>query len=173
MTGPRSEPPMPILTTSVIFLPVAPFSAPERMPSENSPMAASTALTSGITSRPSTMTGVLERLRSAVCSTARSSVMLMISPANIASRFSSTPAALASASSTASTLVVHRAFRIVEQHVVERHAVLSRSAGDRWRRRPGYRWPWCRRRWFSAVRQARGGVASWRGSLQSRMGRDS
>ncbi len=63
MTGPRSEPPIPILTTSVIFLPVAPFKAPERMPSANLPIAARTELTSGMTSLPSTRTGVLDRLR--------------------------------------------------------------------------------------------------------------
>ncbi|MNT74165.1 hypothetical protein D3C72_2129570 [compost metagenome] len=89
---------MPILMTSVIFLPVAPFSEPERIASANLPMAARTAFTSGITSLPSTRTGVLERLRSAVCSTARSSVKLMALPENISSRFASTPPSRASCS---------------------------------------------------------------------------
>ncbi len=43
----------------------------------------STALTSGITSLPSTKIGVLLRLRSATCSTARFSVRLIFSPENI------------------------------------------------------------------------------------------
>ena len=66
-------------------LPVAPAIAPERMPSAKLPIAASTALTSGMTSLPSTSTGLSDRLRSAVCSTARFSVVLIFSPANIAS----------------------------------------------------------------------------------------
>jgi glucose-6-phosphate isomerase len=48
--GPRSDPPMPILTMSVIGLPVYPLHAPERMASLNPRILASTALTSGITS---------------------------------------------------------------------------------------------------------------------------
>ena len=54
--------------------------APERIASENSPMCSSTALTSGMTSLPSTRIGRLDRFRSAMCSTARFSVMLIFSP---------------------------------------------------------------------------------------------
>jgi hypothetical protein len=68
--GPRLEPPMPILTTSVMGLPVKPFQSPARTRSVKASHARSTALTSGITSAPSTRIGRLARLRSATCSTA-------------------------------------------------------------------------------------------------------
>mmetsp|Transcript_12914 Transcript_12914/g.42943 ORF Transcript_12914/g.42943 Transcript_12914/m.42943 type:complete len:298 (+) Transcript_12914:781-1674(+) len=84
ITGPRSLPPMPRLTTSVMGLPVCPFHSPERTLLTNGSSLASTPFTSGITSTPSTKIGVLARFRSATCSTARSSVRLIFSPANIA-----------------------------------------------------------------------------------------
>ncbi len=74
---------MPIFTTSVIALPVYPFHSPPIMRSEKCFIFSSTAFTSGITSLPSTRIGVLLRLRSATCSTARSSVRLIFSPENI------------------------------------------------------------------------------------------
>ena len=83
---------MPMLTTSVIF--------DVRTCCAKSAIAASTALTSGITSLPLTRTGVLARLRSAVCSTARCSVVLMMAPANMSSRLASTLQALASDASS-------------------------------------------------------------------------
>ncbi|CSB38161.1 Uncharacterised protein [Vibrio cholerae] len=75
---------MPILTTSVIALPVKPFHSPPITRSEKAFILANTAFTAGITSSPFTNTGELLRLRSAVCSTARSSVWLIASPLNIA-----------------------------------------------------------------------------------------
>ena len=83
---------MPMLTTSVMF--------DLRTLRAKPAMAARTALTSGITSLPATRTGVLARLRSAVCSTARCSVVLMMAPANMSSRLASTSQALASAASS-------------------------------------------------------------------------
>ncbi len=77
MTGPRSEPPIPMLTTVRIGLPVAPSQRPERRSSEKTRIFSKTALTAGMTSTPSTSTGVFERLRSAVWSTARPSVQLI------------------------------------------------------------------------------------------------
>ena len=47
IAGPRSEPPMPILTMSVIFLPVAPRALPERTASANADMASSTGMNLG------------------------------------------------------------------------------------------------------------------------------
>ena len=88
---------MPMLTTSV-KAPPCPLTPPSRMAVEKCAMRARTAFTSGMTSWPSTKTGVLERLRSAVCSTARPSVRLIGSPRNIASRFSATPVFWASSS---------------------------------------------------------------------------
>mmetsp|Transcript_18755 Transcript_18755/g.44506 ORF Transcript_18755/g.44506 Transcript_18755/m.44506 type:complete len:209 (-) Transcript_18755:185-811(-) len=83
MTGPRSLPPMPMLTTCVIGLPVKPFHTPPRTLSTKGLSLSSTAFTSGITSLPSTRIGVLARLRSATCSTARPSVALILSPENM------------------------------------------------------------------------------------------
>jgi hypothetical protein len=100
ITGPRSEPPIPMLTTSVIDLPVWPFHAPLRTRSVKSRIFASTALTWGMTSAPSTRIGRFERLRSATCSTARCSVTLILSPENIRSRQPATSACSASASSS-------------------------------------------------------------------------
>ncbi len=57
---------------------------------QNSFMWASTAFTPGITSSPFTMIGVFARLRRAMCRTALSSVKLIFSPENIASRDAST-----------------------------------------------------------------------------------
>ena len=80
MTGPRSEPPMPILTTLRMRLPVWPFHAPLRTRSANSAILSSTAWTSGTTFLPSTMMTAPSGARSATCSTARFSVMLIFSP---------------------------------------------------------------------------------------------
>ncbi len=85
INGPRSEPPMPMLTMSVMALPVWPRQVPECSDSVKRRILVSTAFTSGITSLPSTNTGVFERLRSAVCSTARPSVTLILSPLNMRS----------------------------------------------------------------------------------------
>ncbi len=85
MTGPRSEPPMPMLTTARIRSPVWPVHSPERTASVNSPMRSSTACTSVGTSCPSTASASSRGARSAVCSTARSSLVLMWAPENIAS----------------------------------------------------------------------------------------
>jgi hypothetical protein len=52
--GPRSLPPMPMLTTSVIGRPLRPACVPSRTASEKARMRARTARTSGITSMPST-----------------------------------------------------------------------------------------------------------------------
>ncbi len=86
MTGPRSEPPMPRLTMSVMVWPPWPRHWPPRTASVKLRIRARTALTAGMTSSPSTRIGRLLRLRSAICRTARSSVKLIRSPANIRSR---------------------------------------------------------------------------------------
>ena len=75
---------MPMLTTLRIRLPVWPLHAPSRTARERGHLA-STAWTSATTSWPSTTDRSLAGARSAMCSTARSSVALMRSPANIAS----------------------------------------------------------------------------------------
>ena len=54
ITGPRSEPPMPMLTTLRMRLPVCPFHSPPRTRVQNSAMRSSTAWTSGTTFMPST-----------------------------------------------------------------------------------------------------------------------
>ena len=117
MAGPRSDPPMPMLTMSVIFLPVAPGALPERTASAKAPIASSTERTSAFTSCPSSTIPLPVRLRSAVCSTARSSVMLIFLPENIAARRPSRSAALASFPSRSIVSSIDRAFRPVEQKV--------------------------------------------------------
>mmetsp|Transcript_40478 Transcript_40478/g.86360 ORF Transcript_40478/g.86360 Transcript_40478/m.86360 type:complete len:209 (-) Transcript_40478:173-799(-) len=104
MTGPRSEPPMPRFTMSVIGLPVNPFHSPERTRSTKPLISLSTPFTSGITSTPSTRIGVLERLRSATCNTARFSVRLIFSPENM--RFASSLTLVSATSSLRRPIVV-------------------------------------------------------------------
>ncbi len=108
---------MPMLTTSVIFLPVAPFASPERTASENFAIASSTACTSGTTSCPSTSTFAPFGWRSAVCSTARFSVMLIFSPAEhgVAPLFDAR--GLGRRGQKLHRRLGHRAFRPVEQQV--------------------------------------------------------
>ena len=108
MAGPRSDPPIPMLTTAAIRLPVAPVQDPLRMRSERSPIFFSTAWTSPVTFCPSTSKREPGGMRSATCNTARSSVVLMCTPANMASRCSSTLAARARSKSRRSVSFVAR-----------------------------------------------------------------
>ncbi len=108
MRGPRSEPPMPMLMTSVMRLPVAPVQSPLRTCSENTRMRSSTAWMAGMTGLPSTLNVAPAPARSAMCRTARSSVALMWSPANMASRRFGTPASSASCISNAMVCGVMR-----------------------------------------------------------------
>mmetsp|Transcript_5622 Transcript_5622/g.22110 ORF Transcript_5622/g.22110 Transcript_5622/m.22110 type:complete len:238 (-) Transcript_5622:230-943(-) len=99
-SGPRYEPPMPMLITLTSFLPVAPCHAPLRTRSAKSLILSSTSFTCWTASAPSTMIGAWSLgARSAMCMTARSSVALMCSPERIWRRFCGTPAASASATS--------------------------------------------------------------------------
>ena len=88
---------MPMLTTLRIGLPVWPVQAPLRTCSENAAMRSSTSSTSG------RAYGEPAGARSATWSTARSSVTLMCSPANIASIRSRRPHS--SARRTSSSIV--------------------------------------------------------------------
>ncbi len=106
---------MPMLTTFVIGLPVWPFHSPERIRSENAAIRSSTSCTSATTSRPSTISERPRGIRSATCSTARSSVTLMCSPANIASRRSATPASLREREEQPQRLVGDAVLRVVEK----------------------------------------------------------
>ena len=76
---------MPMLTTVRMRRPVCPVHSPERIASEKRAIRSSTAWTAGTTFSPSTWIAASAGARSATCSTARSSVMLMCSPENIAS----------------------------------------------------------------------------------------
>ena len=85
--------------------------------------------------------------RSATCSTARSSVMLIFSPANIASRSSSTPARRASATQQRDRLGGEAVLRVVEVEVADLEAHRARPASGRRRTgrgggRPGSS-TWC------------------------------
>ncbi len=91
IAGPRSLPPIPMFTTVRIGRPVWPVQRPHRTSSANAAMRSSTAWTSGTTSRPPVRMTVPRGARSATWSTARSSVTLMRSPANIAARRDANP----------------------------------------------------------------------------------
>jgi hypothetical protein len=90
---------MPMLTTLRMRLPVWPSQAPDRTRSAKSAMRSRTSWTSGTTSVPSTSTTAARGARRATCSTARPSVTLIFSPANIASRSSVTSAVRARSNS--------------------------------------------------------------------------
>ncbi len=126
MAGPRSEPPMPILMTSVIGWPSAPRTRPSRTSAAKLSIFSRTPITSGITSLPSTRTGLPSKLRKAVCRTARFSVVLIFSPANMASRLASTLAVLAS-STSALRARVDALLRIIEQEIVKGDAELLKA----------------------------------------------
>ena len=103
---------MPMETTFSIFLPVTPFHSPERTLSANAYMRSSTSCTSFTQSWPSTMSLPASDAgrRSAVCRTARSSVVLMCTPLNMAVRRSSRPTALPRAASSLTVSSVTRFF---------------------------------------------------------------
>ena len=105
---------MPILMTLRMRLPVWPRQAPERMRVENSAIASSTWCTSGTTSWPSTRMRASFGARSATCSTARCSVILIFSPLNIASRRSATPRSCRELQQQPHRLVGDAVLRIVE-----------------------------------------------------------
>jgi hypothetical protein len=73
-------------------------------------MRSSTACTSAVMSWPSRLNGLLRGARRAVCRTARFSVRLIFSPANIASRRRSTPRSRASCASSSSVRPSRRFF---------------------------------------------------------------
>ena len=89
-------------------LPVWPFQSPLRTRSQNAAIFSRTACTSGTTSLPSTRMDAPLGARSATCSTARSSVTLIFSPANIASIRARSPDSSASCTSNASVSSVTR-----------------------------------------------------------------
>ena len=99
IAGPRSEPPMPMLTMLRMRRSENPRHRPVRTRSANAPMRSSTSWTSATTLCPSTSIVAPRGARSAVCRTARSSVTLMRSPRNMASIRSRNPARSASATS--------------------------------------------------------------------------
>ncbi len=100
-----------MLTTVRMRSPVCPVHSPERTASANRAILASTACTSATTSCPSTVSEASSGSRSAVCSTARSSLVLMCTPVNIASMRSGSPARRASAVSSGT---VSRVIRCLE-----------------------------------------------------------
>ena len=101
---------MPMLTTARIRSPVCPVHSPERTASANCAISASTACTSATTSWPSTVSDASSGRRSAVCSTARFSLVLMWTPVNISSMRSGRPARRASAVSSGTVSRVMRFF---------------------------------------------------------------
>ncbi len=101
---------MPMFTMSVIFFPVQPRQSPDRTASLNSRMWERTLRTPGMTSTPSTVTGLSDLFRSAVWRTARPSVKFILSPANIRSRHDATSDSRASDRRSDMVSVVIRCF---------------------------------------------------------------
>ena len=85
--GPRSDPPIPILTTSVIALPVLPSHWPLRILSLASFTACNCCLTRAMRWLSSSELASSGSARRAAWRTARFSVVLIISPANMAVRW--------------------------------------------------------------------------------------
>ena len=103
---------MPMLMTCSMRLPETPFHSPERTRSANAYMRSRTSWTSATVSWPSTTNLPIWSLgrRRTVCRTARSSVVLMCSPLNMASRRSSTFTARARSHSSLTVSSVTRSF---------------------------------------------------------------
>ena len=123
-SGPRKEPPMPMATTFVSGLPVAPTHSPERTRSVNASILSRTSHTLGTTfPSPGALMTASRGARVATCRTARSSVLLMASPANMASILARRPARSARARSRPCVLGVMRW-----------RAMSSRMPSDSWNR---------------------------------------
>ena len=101
---------MPILITLRMRLPVWPVQAPVRTLSEKAAIRSRTAWTSGPTSLPSIKICSPRGALSATCPTARCSLTLIFSPANILSRNCVTPRASARASKSRIVSSVTRFF---------------------------------------------------------------
>ena len=91
MRGPRSLPPMPMLTTCLNFSPDADRTSPLRTASAKSSMRSRSRAIRGRTSWPSTSKASVELERSAVWSTARPSVSLIAAPSSCERKPSATP----------------------------------------------------------------------------------
>ena len=105
---------MPMFTTVRIRWPVCPVHVPDRTCSANAPMRSSTACTSATTSVPSTTSDAPRGMRSATCSTGRSSVRLMCSPRNIASTWLAQVAGVGERREPRDRLVGDAVLRVVE-----------------------------------------------------------
>ena len=101
---------MPMFTTLRIGFPVCPRHSPFRTRPANSLIRSRTSCTSLTTSTPSTTSERLRGIRSATCSTERSSETLIRSPRNICSRRSGMPVCSASATSSGRVSSVMRFF---------------------------------------------------------------
>ena len=99
-----------MFTTLRMRFPPWPFQRPSRTRLAKSAMRSSTACTCGTTFSPSTANTAPRGARRATCSTARFSVTLIFSPANIASMRSRSPHSRASATRSPSVSSVIRFF---------------------------------------------------------------
>ena len=105
---------MPMLMTLRIGSPVCPRHSPLRTRSENDAMRSRTSWTCLTTSSPSTISERSRGIRRATWRTARSSVELMCSPRNIASRRSATPHSVGQGGQQREGLVGDPVLRVVE-----------------------------------------------------------
>ena len=133
--GPRSEPPMPMLTTVLIRLPVWPrpvavahLGREERHPGEHRVHLAARR------SRRRLVTAAETGVRSAVCRTARSSVTLIFSPSNMASRSRATPVAAANSPQQPQRVVGDQVLGEVQVQVAHLEVRTARRAARPWRR---------------------------------------
>ena len=120
---------MPMLTMSVIFLPVAPLALPERTASANSAMAASTLWTSGMTSAPSTMIriGLGRAQRDVQHGAILGDVDLFAGKHRVAAALD--VGGLGQRQQQRHRLAGHRAFRPVEQQAAGRERELREAPG--------------------------------------------
>ena len=86
-------------------------------------------MTSGITSAPSTAIGRLDRLRSATCSTARCSVLLILPPVNIASIAPARPVLPRQGHQQLHGLAGNAILRVIEQDVAKAQREAVEAAG--------------------------------------------
>ena len=111
---------MPIFTTSLNLSAATPRISPERIWSAKARNRSSVSCTSGTTFLPSTRMSASVGARSATCRTARFSVMLIGSPANIASRSARDLGPLGEREKQLHRFRHDAVLRIVEREVAER-----------------------------------------------------
>ena len=132
IAGPRSLPPMPMLTTVAIRSPVAPTHSPLRTRLGERAHPVEHLVHVGTTSWPSTSIVRRPPAPAARCAARPGcSVVLICSPANIASRRSATPAAACDGVQRGEDVVVDQVLRVVDAQVAGRATGTDRRGRGR------------------------------------------